>query len=312
MTTVYTLTMNPAIDKSSHAERVVPEKKIRCETPRFDPGGGGINVSRVVKELGGETKAFYPAGGVFGRFMENLLDAEGIDQKTVSIKNMTRVNIHISEDSTDNQYRFGMPGPEMFEEEWNRCLEILFSETDGVEYLVASGSLPPGVPDDFLRKVAEKAREKNIRLIVDTSGEPLKKSAGAGVYLLKPNMNELADLAGREIGDEEDQEKAVEEILDDNKSEIVVLSLGAGGVYYSDGKNSDRLRSPSVPIRSRIGAGDSMVAGIVMKLASGAEVHDAVLYGIAAGTAAVMTPGTELCHREDVERLYEKMKRESA
>jgi 6-phosphofructokinase 2 len=307
MAKIVTLTMNPTIDKSSAVSQVVADRKLRCKVPRFEPGGGGLNVSRAVRELGGESLALYPAGGHTGDFLEQLLREAGIEQHRFRIENRTRENLTVLEESTNRQFRIQMPGPALKPEEWKTCLGYLAAIDPRPEYIVASGSLPPGVPADFYARLAEQAKAQGVRLIVDTSGEALRIAADAGVFLLKPNLRELADLAGRAIEDESQPEALARETVATGHSEVVVLSLGSGGALLVTRDHTEHIQTPAVPIRSRVGAGDSTVAGIVFALGSGRPLAEAVRYGIAAGAAAVLTPGTELCRKEDVERLFSGM-----
>jgi 6-phosphofructokinase 2 len=300
--------MNPSLDKNVRLEHVVAERKLRCEQPRYEPGGGGINVSRAIDRLGGTSLAVYPAGGAIGEMLEDLLDAQRLEHWRIEVEGMTRENLTAFEETSDRQFRFGMPGPALQEQEWQRCLDVLSTVEPRPDYLVASGSLPPGVPVDFYARVAHCIKESGCRLIVDTSDDELRAAAEAGVYLLKPNMRELGQLAGHQIEGEDEQVDVAREIVRREQAQAVVVSLGAAGaVLVSEGKTT-RLRAPTVRIRSKIGAGDSMVAGIVWSLAQGWDLVEAARYGVAAGSAAVMTPGTELCRREDTERLYEQMK----
>lgn len=310
MQAIITLTMNPAIDKSTSVDRVVPEHKLRCKPPRHEPGGGGINVSRAIHKLGGESIAFYPAGGPTGQMLKELLEREKINHHPIPIEDWTRENFIALEESTGQQFRFGVPGPGLKDSEWQQCLQVLSSLDPKPTYIAASGSLPSGVPDDFYALVSRLARDLNARMILDTSGEPLRIAAGAGVYLLKPNLRELSTLVGRELKGENEQKAAAMDIVNSGKSEVVVLSLGAEGALLASADGCVRLSAPDVPIESKVGAGDSMVAGIILGLAWGKSLREAVLFGVAAGTAAVMTPGTELCRREDAERLYAQVKAE--
>lgn len=307
MRTIITLTMNPALDKSATIGRVMPDRKLRCDPPRHEPGGGGINVSRAIRRLGGESVAFYPAGGSIGQMLQRLLDKEGIEHCPLAIEDLTRENFTVLEESTDQQFRFGMPGATLQEKEWRRCLDELRAIDPPPDYLVVSGSLSPGVPDDFYARMAHLARDMGSRVVVDASEDALRLAAREGVYLLKPNMRELSHLVGHEIKDESQQEAAAEGIVEEGWAQVVVVSLGAGGALLVSSEGAERIRAPTVPIRSKIGAGDSMVAGIVLSLARGKALRDAIRFGVAAGSAAVMTPGTELCRREDTERLYERM-----
>jgi 6-phosphofructokinase 2 len=304
---IATLTMNPAIDKSSAVAQVVAEWKLRCDPPEYEPGGGGINVSRAIRKLGGDSVAFYPAGGLAGRMLSDLLDREGLQHQSMSIAGVTRENFTVLEKSTGQQYRFGMPGPTLQEEEWRQCLEEISHLLPQVDCLVASGRLPPGVPADFYGLLAKLVKEQNTRLIVDTSGDALRLAVEEGVFLIKPNLQEFAELTGQERVDELLEEHLARELVSTNKSEAVVVSLGAAGVLVATPDGMERVQAPLVPINSKVGAGDSTVAGIVLALARGQSWREAIRFGVAAGAAAVMTPGTELCLREDVERLYEQL-----
>jgi 6-phosphofructokinase 2 len=173
--------------------------------------------------------------------------------------------------------------------------------------VVASGSLPPGVPDDFFARVARVARKLGARCVVDTSGEPLKHAVAEGVFLVKPNASELCQLVGRALRDEKEQSSAALELAQSKKSELVVISRGAAGALLATAEGTERFWAPSVHVKSRVGAGDSMLAGIVLGLLRGMIPSAAVRYGIAAGAAATMRSGTELCHREDVEHLHAQM-----
>ncbi len=309
MKRIATLTVNPAIDKYTTVDRVRPDRKLRCERPTREPGGGGLNVSRAVQRLGGEATALYMAGGPTGDILRDLLDAEGIPQHVLPIAGWTRENLIVNEEGSEQQYRFGMPGPEVSEEEKDRCLEALRELDPAPDLLVASGSLSPGLPEDFLGQVAEVAAEIDARFIVDTSGEPLRHAVEAGAFLLKPNTSELEDLAGEALETEKAQEEAARRFIEEGCCQVIVLSLGSGGAVMFTGERTEHIRAPTVPIRSKVGAGDSMVGGIVLGLARGMELPDAVRFGVAAGAAAVMTEGTELCRREDTERLFEEIRR---
>lgn len=302
-----TITMNASLDKSSSIDYVRPEDKLRCAMPDYDPGGGGINVARVVNRLGGQAAAYYTCGGPMGSMLEMMLEKEGIEQYPVKIEGLTRESLTIIEKNTGQQYRFGFPGPELKEAEWRAFLDILSKLDPMPEYVVASGSLPPGVPDDFYGQVAHIARERGARCIVDTYGQPLCEAAEEGVYMLKPNIRELGQIIGRQIESDREIRIAAKALIQEGDNEIVLVSLGAGGAMLVTHDEHYHLHSPTVPIRSKIGAGDSMVGGVVHGLAQGMSVLDAVRLGVAAGAAAVMTEGTDLCHREDVERLFKQV-----
>ncbi|MFW6079569.1 MAG: 1-phosphofructokinase family hexose kinase [Gemmatimonadota bacterium] len=304
MRPIVTLTVNPAIDMSTRAERVEPDRKLRCARPRRDPGGGGINVARAVRRLGGASTAVHLAGGRTGAMLRDLLDRERVDQRPVRTEASTRENVIVREESTGRQYRFGMPGAEVGEEEGRRCLEVLAALAAETGWLVASGSLAPGVGTDFYGRVADLAADTDARLVVDTSGPALRAAVEAGVYLIKPNVREFHELVGREFENDAERVAEARRLIERGRCRAIVISLGAGGAQLVTAERAEFVRSPTVPIRSRVGAGDSTVAGIVLGLARGMELARAVRLGVAAGAAAVMTDGTELCRREDTERLF--------
>jgi 6-phosphofructokinase 2 len=307
MQPIVTLTMNPALDIATSTDRVVPTHKLRCAAPRYDPGGGGINVARAVHALGGKAVAIFPAGGAAGEMIRHLLDEEDVAYDAVAIAGFTRESLNVEERETGQQYRFILPGPEISERDQERCLDQLSVLAAEASYIVASGSLPLGVSGDFYARVTELAKTLGKRLILDTSGSALKK-AGGGIYLLKPSLRELEDLSGREIRSEGDQERAARQIVERGRSEVVVLSLGAEGALLATADGCERFAAiPVETARSTVGAGDSMLAGIVLGLSRGLPLHEAVRFGMAAGAAALFGVGTELCRRADVERLYQLM-----
>ena len=304
---IVTITLNPALDKISQIDQVVPNQKLRCGAPRHEAGGGGINVSRAIHRLGGESLAIFPCGGPNGEIIKQKLDEEDVRYQAVPINGFTRENLTLFEGNTENQFRFIMPGHHLQESEWQQTLKSITALNPKPGYIVVSGSTPDGVPKYFYQRIADLARDLDSKLIVDTSGESLVAAANAGVYMLKPNMRELGSLAHKEIESETDQKSAAQELVQAGKAQVVVISLGAGGALLVTKDYTENLRSPTVPIRSKLGAGDSMVAGIVFSLAQGKSVLEAAKYGVAAGAAAVMTPGTELCRKEDTDALYQKL-----
>jgi 6-phosphofructokinase 2 len=310
MKSIITLTMNPSVDQSSTTPIVTNEKKLRCSNIRYDPGGGGINVTRAINKLGGKSKAFYPAGGNIGNLLEELLKKEKIDQVRFIIRESTRLNIHIIEERSDKQYRFNMPGTPIQEHEWQHVITSLKDFIPSPDYIVASGSLPLNVPIDFYRKLSALSKEINCKLILDTTSEPLKHALNEGLYIIKPNLNEFQQLLGNKVLNKTEIIHKAQQIIQSNQCKYIVISLGKNGAFLITADNYEHLASPFVPIKSRVGAGDCMVGGITLMLAKGKSIKEAVRYGISAGTAAVMTPGTELCRKEDTEQIYESMMNE--
>lgn len=306
-TKVITITMNPAVDRYVTVKLVSPDRKLRCAPSGMEPGGGGLNVSRALMNLGCPSRAYYISGGAIGQLLQELLQHEGLISCPLSIANAVRENITVLEESTGLHYRMVMPGPLLSEEEWRRCLESLEKGLEGAKYVIASGSLPPGVPTDFFADIARLCRAKGVRFILDTAGEPLRLAAAEGVFLLKPNLPELMKLSGDEIHDRADQEATARRMVEEGKCEVLVLSLGGAGVLAVTRDETVRFMAPPVKPVSKIGAGDSMVAGIVASLIKGGTIREAVKYGTAAGTAAVLSPGTQLCRREETESLEQRI-----
>lgn len=302
MAKIITITFNPTIDKSTTIEALKPERKLHCTAPTFEPGGGGINVARAIKKLGGEAIAIYPAGGYSGKFLNELMRAEGVPVLPVDIQTHTRENLIVFDKSTSLQYRFGMPGSEIRQEEWQQVLNLV--EQSDAEYIIASGSLPPGVPVDIFARIAGIAKSKNAKLIIDTSGEALKKAVDVGVFLIKPNLGELSSLVGEEEVNHEMVETIAKDIIKRKCCQAVIVSLGAAGAILITESEVYHIVPPVVKRLSTVGAGDSMTAGIVLSLARGKTLKEALQYGVASGTAATLNPGTELCKLEDVEKLH--------
>lgn len=304
MSFVVTLTFNPAMDLCVGTEQVVSTRKLRCSTPRYDPGGGGINVARVIGNLGSKALAVYPAGGPFGQLLQRSLDELGVLHRAVPIAGDTRESITVDEASSGLQYRFVLPGPSLSRVELDRCLESVAMLDPPPAYLVVSGSLPPGVPLTFYDELRALAERLEARLVVDFSGPMLAHAAQrGGAFLMKPSLTELSGLMGRALNDPQEQVAALRELLAAGAAEVIVLSLGAQGALFGCGQQLERLPAPPVPVRSAVGAGDSMVGAIVHALLAGHDLAQAVRWGVAAGAATVMRPGTELCRREDVEAL---------
>jgi 6-phosphofructokinase 2 len=303
MPDVVTLTMNPAIDLSVSVERVTPFHKLRSSESRRDPGGGGINAARVMKRLGADVTAIYPAGGTLGQLLRQLVDQEGISQITIPIANETREDFTVNEHATGFQYRFVLPGPPLTELDWHACLSRITAIDAPTRFVVCSGSLPPGVPDDFYRRVVEATRRAGREIVVDSSGAPLKAALAAGVYLVKPSLSELRDLLGAALDTRADQIKACRVLIEKKQAEVVALTLGEQGAILVTQDQVLRARALPIEPKSVVGAGDSFLGAMIWALTSGHALDEAFRYGVAAGSAALLMPGTELCQRDDIERL---------
>jgi 6-phosphofructokinase 2 len=274
----------------------------------YESGGGGINVARAIKKLGGEATAIYLAGGYTGKMFTKLLTKEAIHSVITEIKDNTRENLIVLELASNQQYRFGMPGPTISDDEWQNCL-LQIENIETAAYIVVSGSLPKGLPPDIITRIAKIAKEKNAKLIVDTSRDTLKQAVEAGVYLVKPNIGELASLLGKEEMNIEWVDKAAREVIRKWKCEVVVVSMGAAGAMLVTKEIVMHTMPPAVKIKSTVGAGDSMVAGMALSLSQNKTIEEAARYGVACGTAATMNAGTELCGKEDADHLYKLIQR---
>lgn len=305
MSRIVTLTLNPAMDLSTTAARVEPTRKLRCSLPHYDPGGGGINVARVVATLGGDALAVYPGGGPFGDLLERTLAGLGVPQRRVPIAGDTRESFTVDEGASGLQYRFVLPGPELSAVEQQACLDAIAALDPRPSWLVLSGSFPRGVAPMFFDQVVALAQRIGARLVLDCSGEALRHAGQrGGIHLLKPSLSELATLAGGKVEGVAAQEAALRELIGRGVAEVIVLSLGGEGAVLASKEGIERFAPLDVPVCSAVGAGDSMVGAMVLALSRGWSLPAAVRYGIDAGSATLMRPGTELCRAEDVERLY--------
>ena len=311
MARIITLTVNPAIDKSTAVAGIVPNTKLRCTEPTYDAGGGGINVSRAIHKLGGTSLCTYFAGGPSGDYLKQLLNEQNIEQAVVSIAGWTRENLAVTDTTTNQQYRFGMPGPPIKEIEWKSALKQLEIQLNKGDYLVASGKLPPQIPGDFYEKVSHIAEKKEAHFILDTSGEALMKASKSKIYMLKPNLAELGALCGVSSITDLELKPLTKQFLKNHDCEILVVSLGPKGALLVTKNETVHVPAPVVHQKSTIGAGDSMVAGMVMSLIWGKPLSDMVRYGVACGTAATMHHGTQLCIKEDADKLYAWIKEQN-
>lgn len=302
---IVTITINPAVDKSTSADKLVPEKKIRCASLTTEAGGGGINVSKAIKELGGESLAIYPSGGINGKVLNQILSKSKIKCKIIPVEGETRESFTATELATNAQYRFVMPGSSLTTKEIELCISCIGDLTPFPSIIVASGSLPPGAPDDFFAKLALIVKQKGARFIADTSDKPLQLAAHEGVYLLKPNLSELGTLIGKEYLELSEVEEAAKHIIGKGHCEVVVVSMGPAGAMIVTKEYSERIIAPTVKKLSTVGAGDSMVAGMAWMLEQEKSLAEMVRFGVACGTAATMNQGTKLFKKDDVLRLYE-------
>jgi len=300
---ILTITLNPALDISTSTDKVVDTHKLRCAAAQFHPGGGGINVARVLHRLGSQCLAIYPSGGVTGERLGQMLDQEQVPRHCWRIAGETRESFSVHETSSGNDFRFVLPGPTLEQAEWQACLDYVEGLAASPRDMVASGSLPPGVPDDFYARLARLAKARGSRMVVDASGPALVAALAEGVYLFKPSLRELRELTGRPLETTAQQRAAAQDIIAQGQAEIVALSLGADGALLVTADKALRASALKVQVASTIGAGDSFVGGLVWALNRGQGLEDAFRHGMGASAAALLTPGTALCQPADVQRL---------
>lgn len=308
MSRIATLTLNPALDKNLRVARLVPQIKMSCEVQGTDAGGGGINVSRVLHRFGTQAFTLYLAGGDQGRQLHELLLDEHVNSMPVPILGQTRENLIVVDRSTHLQYRLNMPGPQVERSEWLGLLDRL-TALGPLDWVVASGSLSPGIPIHIYALLADLSRDRGFRLVVDTKGDALKTALEKGVYLVKPNLMEFCNLFSEE---ETYQERwliaKARKLIHEGKCHIVVISLGPLGALLVTAEEGRRIPAPVVKQQSSVGAGDSMMAGLIYMLDQGKSPLEAAQFGVACGTASTLNPGTELCVPAEAQRLYENIR----
>lgn len=303
---IATLTMNPTIDVALEVDRVIHTHKMRGRNELHAPGGGGICVARVFVRLGGNARCYYLSGGPMGVALDGLLDLHQLVRTRIPIAGETRLSTSVLERESGKEYRFLADGPTVSEHEWRECLEALRQVR--CDYLVASGSLPKGVPDDFYARVAAIANARGIRFVLDSSGAALAHGlAGGGVFLVKPSIGELRALTGETLANDEAIAAAAAAIVGRGEAEHVAVTLGQDGALLASRSGILRLPALRVPTASAVGAGDSFLAAMVHGFAAGRRPEEAFRFGIAAGAAAVLTPGSGLAAAADIERLYGSM-----
>ncbi|TCP41458.1 1-phosphofructokinase family hexose kinase [Rhodovulum marinum] len=309
MNDILTVTLNPTVDLSTSVAHVVPGEKLRCAPAVTDPGGGGINVARAIRLLGGESRALVALGGHNGDKLKALLEHEGIRLIPLQAPGETRLSLAVTDDATGEQYRFVLPGPI-----WNAAglKAILAAITTAVPengYVVLSGSVPKGLPDDIACCIGYKLAKRGARLIVDTSGPALTRLAegtDSPPFLLRMDRSEARALSGRRLdGRTESADFAAELVARGVASVVVVARGGDGSVLAADGLRL-HAEAARVPVRSKVGAGDSFLGAFALALGRGDDLAVALQWGAAAASAAVMTDATALCTREDTEALFDR------
>jgi 6-phosphofructokinase 2 len=308
--TIVTLALNPTIDMMSEADVVKPIHKIRTSNENYGPGGGGVNVAKVVVELGGSAEVIAAAGGFPGRMLDDLLGRIPVPRRIVPIGGVTRISFTVFERGTGQEYRFVPTGPTLSAAEVEACLEAV-RRTD-CAWFVASGSVPPGAPPDVLARVGEIVAARGARFVLDSSGPGLSKTLGrVPVYLVKPSLGEMEALVGRHL-DGASVESAARELVGAGHAEIVAVTMGVQGSVVVSRNGALRVFAPKIKAVSALGAGDAFVGAMTLALADGRPVDDALFLATAAGAATALTPVAQVCSRADVARLYDQVKRENS
>ncbi len=306
MSDILTVTLNPALDISTTVDHVRPGDKLRCAAPVRDTGGGGINVARAIGELGGMATAFVALSGFHGQEYLDLLRHEPLTPEVYEIHGETRQSLAVTDRSTGEQFRFVMPGPRWSPDEADGALDAIAAVTPRGGYVVLSGSQPPGVPLHFPTQLAARVDEAGARLILDTSGAPLRALLNVGSarqHVLRLDGAESEDLAGRSFASHTEVADFAEDLVKRGVAEVVVLALGPDGSVLATKGGRWHSNTPPVPVKSKVGAGDSFVGAFALAVERGAAWQDALVQGVAAASAAVMSDATGLCQKADVEAL---------
>ncbi|WP_156839985.1 1-phosphofructokinase family hexose kinase [Novosphingobium aquimarinum] len=306
MKSIATLTMNPTIDVAYEVGTVRHTHKMRTQEETYAPGGGGINVARVFVRLGGNARCFYLSGGATGPALDGLIDLHQLVRTRIAIAQPTRIASAVLEHDSGKEYRFTPEGPLVAQAEWQSCLDALEQAECGV--MVLSGSLPRGVPADFYARATQRLRKRGIDVVLDSSGDALGAGIEAGgLRLVKPSVGELEQCLGRRLDTVVEIATAAMEIVRTGKAELVAVTMGHEGAVLARKEGPSYCEAPQIEAQSAVGAGDSFVAAMVHALLTGRDEIEAFRFGMAAGSAAVLSAGTGLAHVADIERLYAQM-----
>ena len=309
MSDTLSIALNPTIDISSDTVHIHPTRKIRTSNQRWHPGGGGVNVARVIAMLSGHAgdtgsrpQLMMLSGGQTGTLLEGMLSELPLDLHPIQIAEQTRIAFMVYEQDSGFEYRFVPEGPEASEAELVEAMRVV--ENFRGDYVIASGSLPRNAPVDTYARMADIARGNGARFVLDTSGPALTATLdNAPVFLFKPSLGELETLAGHSL-DEAGVIETARDLVKVGKSEYVTVTLGREGALLISRDEVLRVPARHVVVKSAVGAGDSFVGALVWFLSKGHSIEEAFRFGVAAGAAAARTPGTELCHAGDVFEIY--------
>jgi 6-phosphofructokinase 2 len=301
---ILTLTLNPALDMATEVPEILAGHKLRCTDPLLDPGGGGLNVSRAIRALGGDSLALVAIGGLTGDRLAGLIRAAGVTFLSILGPGETRLSLTVTEETTGKQYRFMLPGPVWGAAERARVFTLLRATARPGGISVISGSQPPGVPSDFPAQLAESM--PGSRVVLDTSGKPLNeavKNCIAGLEVLRMDSEEAEGLVGHPLVSRQDTADFAQGLARKGVAKKVIVARGADGNVLATAERRLFSPAPKVRVRSTVGAGDSFVAALVLAMARGQADDEALAMGTAAAAAAVITDATQLCRPEDVMRL---------
>ncbi|MDF0603810.1 1-phosphofructokinase family hexose kinase [Psychromarinibacter sp. C21-152] len=308
-TDILTITLNPTVDYATSADEVYPDHKLRCSEPHIDPGGGGINVARAVRQLGGQATALIAIGGGSGAQMLQLLALEGVPTVAFQGPGETRLSFSVTDLKANEQYRFVMPGPIWTEKDVERGLTSIDQSTGDGTMVVLSGSQPPGVAKEFPSILAHHVTGRQARLIVDTSGPALfdlVRQTHEAVYVLRMDDAEAEELAGKPLPDRADTAAFARGLVEKGAASNVIVARGADGSVMANREGAWHAVAPRVEVVSKVGAGDSFVGGFALSAARGEGLPDCLKFGVAAAAAACTTAGTQLCDLGVAEGLLEK------
>jgi 6-phosphofructokinase 2 len=306
---ILTVTLNPAVDVATSVPKVIAGPKLRCGQPRFDPGGGGINVARAICKLGGTAKALTAVGGAMGDRLLALLAAEAVPALPVHVSGETRQSFAVTDDSTGAQYRFSVPGQDMTAHDADLLLTEITAHTAQDSYLVLSGSIAPGLPADFHGQIIAATSARTPKVIVDTALDALTQmitQPTAPVDLLRIDQAEAEQAAGRPLLSVSESVAFAADLVARGVAKTVITGRGAEGSVLVSADHRFMCHAPVVQVRSKIGAGDAFVGALTLTLARGSSPDIALRYGVAAASATVETEGTALCDKDTAAALFAK------
>ncbi len=309
MTEILTITVNPALDLSTEAPAVVPDRKLRCTAPQLHPGGGGVNVSRAIANLGGTSHTLLAYGGHTGEMLVDLLRQEGLEPESLDVDYPTRQSVSVTDRANGLQYRFMMPGPPWTQADCDTAREKIHHSIRPGAFVIPSGSLPPGMSEDFFLDLNDTVKADAGRMIMDTSGRALEHAVArrAGLYVLRMDLAEARELSGTRLPGVADIAALATRLREEGVAEIVMIAAGAQGTVIATEDWRGLTRPPVVVPVSKIGAGDSFIGAFALSLTRGEDAVTACSWGTAAAASAVTTEGTELCHREETERFFQEV-----